>query len=110
MRRTTINSIHIMIVMALSMPFTSLANASTSRGCIAIFQGTKPISVEVDLPNFEGGLFQTAQFRFTNLPQNMVPDDKGRYCYPSEDKRFEFVHIYYYAMKEIEDYNLIFSS
>ncbi len=81
---------------------------TTTTGCIAIFQGTKPIAIEVVLPTFEGGVLQTKQFNFANLPKNMKPDEQGRFCYPMDDERFAFVHVYYYAVKEIEDYNKIF--
>lgn len=88
---------------------TAWANSSVVKGCIAVFQGTAPISIEVELPAFSGGILQTNQFRFANLPKNMTTDEKGRYCYSMDDERFAFVHTFYYAVNEIEDYNRIFT-
>jgi hypothetical protein len=88
---------------------TVWANPSTVKGCIGVFQGTIPISIEVNLPPFKGGIFTTDLFRFTNLPKNMIPNEKGSYCYPMNDERFAFVHMYYYAVTELEDYKKIFN-
>ncbi len=80
---------------------------ATPRGCIAIYKDNIPISVEVDLPNFSEGIFQTQQFSFSNLPSNMIPNQKGSYCYELDDDRFAFVHSYFYAVNMILDYNQI---
>ena len=82
--------------------------AQPHKGCVAIFHESTPISIEVDLPEFKGGTLQTTQFQFTNKPTNLQPDESGRYCYHMSDPRFAFVHTFYYAVKEIEDYNRIF--
>lgn len=89
-------------------PILLLANTLPVKGCIAIFQGPTPISIEVELPPFSGGIFRTDQFHFSNLPQNMIPDNSGRYCYSMQDDRFAYVQAYYYAVKQIQDYNEIF--
>lgn len=86
----------------------AMALQQSARGCIAVFQGTVPIKIKVQLPHFDDGIFQTKQFSFANLPSNMVPDANGDYCYPMVDDRFAYVQAYYYAVQEIEDYNQIF--
>lgn len=101
-------SVFVMVMMLFSAsPMVWGASASV-KGCVAVFQGSTPISIEVELPPFSGGLFRTNQFHFSHLPDNLIPDDRGRYCYSMQDERFAYVQAYYYAVKEIEDYNTIF--
>lgn len=79
------------------------------KGCIAVFYNAKPVVIEVELPDFVGSRFQTQQFHFTNLPLNMQPNADGKYCYAPTDKRFLYVHTFYYAVKQIEFYNQFFT-
>lgn len=99
----------IVFVPFLSAFMVSISHAESVKGCIAVFNGTTPIIVEVDLPIFTGGLFRTEQFHFSNLPKNMEPNRNGSYCYAIDDDRFAFVHSFYYAVQEIQDYNYIFT-
>ncbi len=99
----------ILSISCLSLTFGFQSFARAEKGCIALYQNNKPVVVEVELPHFTNGIFTTSQFSFKNLPNNMVVDGKGRYCYDVTDDRFAFVQTYYYAVTAIEDYNNIFS-
>jgi len=84
------------------------AHQPVYRGKIAVFQGSEPIAIEVELPRFSDGYLRTDQFHFANLPSTIKPDENGCICYTLDDDRFVFVHTFYYAVRMIEDYNKIF--
>lgn len=97
------------IISSLSFLVSSSSFASNVvHGQIAIFQDTNPISIEVVLPEFSGGVLQNKLIHFAKLPENIKSDNKGCFCFDLNDERFAFVHTYYYATKALEYYNAVF--
>ena len=87
---------------------TSFASATTgSKGCIAKTVNGRLELMEVDLPLFDGGILRNKLIDIKTLPENLVPDEQGRYCYNLNDDRLAYVQMYYFATVMVQDYNKI---
>lgn len=92
-----------------SFSASALADSMTAlTGNVAVWHNQSPIPVTVELlPFAEGKYLANDLVELDPLPQNLVPDDKGCFCFSVDDDRFVYVHTYYYATKAISNYNKI---
>lgn len=79
--------------------------AAEYTGQITVFQNSKPVVVQVNLPTINNGGLENDVVRFSELPSTIVPDRNRCFCFGDNDERTAFVTAFFQINKELEYFN-----
>lgn len=86
------------------------AFAENIRAQIGVWHNNQPVAVNAMLPEFINGILENDLIQIENVPDNFVKDVNDCYCFDINDERFAYVHAYYYATRQIQEYNFLLHS
>ncbi|MEK7790460.1 MAG: hypothetical protein AAB309_02415 [Deltaproteobacteria bacterium] len=98
------------IFFKLFLLLSQYAIAEQVKGQIGVWHNNQPFAIKVILPKFTKGALANDMIQIKNLPDNFVIDEDDCFCFDINDDRFAYVHAYYYATRQIQEYNSLMNS
>ena len=81
------------------------AYSKTTGNILVYSDADRPVSLEMPMPSLDKATFSTELISFTALPEGMVPDERGCYCFEQDDHRYAYVQALFYTSRQLQEIN-----